>query len=113
MQPNIKLPKKPEFLMYWALLYQTGTSAPTSIILLNTFNDTPVWSYINPGEYQITLNNAFTLDKTGVLLSPTSGITGIGYNLDPNYLIIYTKDASDTPQNDYLYSTLIQIIVKS
>jgi hypothetical protein len=45
--------------VYSALVSQTGTSAPTAVILENTLNGTPVFSYVNSGEYLLTLSGAF------------------------------------------------------
>jgi hypothetical protein len=45
--------------VYSALLSQTGTSAPTAVILENTLGGTPVFSYVGEGEYRMTLSGAF------------------------------------------------------
>jgi hypothetical protein len=51
--------------VYTALLTQTGTDAPTAIVLENTLGFVPNWQYINIGTY--TINNAlFTNNKTTV-----------------------------------------------
>ncbi len=45
--------------VYAALVSQTGTSAPTAVILENTLGGTPVFSYVSEGEYRMTLSGAF------------------------------------------------------
>lgn len=45
--------------VYSALVSQTGTSAPTAVILENTLGGTPVFSYVSEGEYRMTLSGAF------------------------------------------------------
>ena len=58
--------------VYTALLTQTGTNAPVATVLENTLGGTIVWTRNNTGQYNGTLTNAFTTDKTWV------GIMGIG-----------------------------------
>ena len=50
--------------VYTALISQTGTNAPTAIVLENTLGGTIVWSYSITGEYIGTLNGAFLNNKT-------------------------------------------------
>ena len=50
--------------VYTALLSQSGTNAPTAVVLENTLGDTVVWSYSITGEYIGTLNGAFLNNKT-------------------------------------------------
>lgn len=49
--------------VYRALLSQSGTNAPTAIVLENTIGNI-VWSYISQGSYYGTLANAFPIAKT-------------------------------------------------
>ena len=49
----------PSYKVYRALLTQTGTSAPTAIVLENTLGGTPVWSRGTAGVYELTLTGAF------------------------------------------------------
>lgn len=53
--------------VYRALISQTGTNAPTAIVLENTLGGTPVWSYEGVGFYNLTLADVFTLNKTFVM----------------------------------------------
>lgn len=63
----------PGYLVYRALLTQTGTDAPTATVLENTLGGTVVWTYNSAGSYKATLTGAFTADKTFLFFggSPT------------------------------------------
>jgi hypothetical protein len=50
---------QPSYKVYTALLTQTGTSAPTAIVLENTLGGDVVWDYDSPGHYLAILNGAF------------------------------------------------------
>lgn len=50
--------------VYTALLSQSGTSAPTAVILENTFGGAIVWTTLGDGQYVGTLAGAFTENKT-------------------------------------------------
>ena len=52
------------YLVYTALLTQTGTDAPVATVLENTLGGAVVWSYIDAGNYYATLSGAFTANKT-------------------------------------------------
>ena len=53
---------------YVALMTQTGTAAPTVVVLENTIGDI-VWTRDSTGIYEGTLTGAFTLDKTYTMMS--------------------------------------------
>ena len=55
---------------YVALMTQTGTAAPTVVVLENTIGDI-VWTRASTGLYRGTLIGAFTLDKTYTMMSVT------------------------------------------
>ena len=57
---------------YTALISQTGTSAPTATVLENTLGGTVVWTRTGAGAYVATLSNAFTINKTFLLLAPSA-----------------------------------------
>ena len=52
------------YLVYTALLTQTGTNAPVATVLDNTLGGTVVWSRDSQGIYVATLSGAFTANKT-------------------------------------------------
>ena len=58
---------------YVAILNQSALVAPSASIISNTLSGTPLWAYISPGQYSLTLTGAFPLDKTYI-----SGIVGDG-----------------------------------
>jgi len=77
--------------VYTALITQTGTTAPTVIVLENTIDPTISFVYNDVGDYDIvSSNSAFTIDKTFVI-SPL--ITG---QLDTN---VFTLNNSTTNIN--------------
>jgi len=55
--------------VYTALLTQTGTSAPTAIVLENTLGGTVVWGRNVTGVYYATLIGAFTINKTALFVT--------------------------------------------
>jgi hypothetical protein len=52
------------YLVYTALLTQTGTDAPVATVLENTLGGTVVWSYGGAGSFVATLSGVFTSNKT-------------------------------------------------
>jgi hypothetical protein len=59
--------------VYTALLTQTGTNAPTAIVLENTIGNI-VWTRNGTGSYDGTLAGAFTESKTAAFISiPSNG----------------------------------------
>ncbi len=51
-------------LVYKAFLSQSGTSAPTVVVVANTLGGTVVWTRVNTGRYVGTLAGAFPATKT-------------------------------------------------
>jgi hypothetical protein len=108
--------------VYKALLSQSGTDAPTAVILENTLGDI-VWTYDGIGSYEGTLNGAFSnktvfypLNNTSnvSVLSDTMQVFGIGKNdLDSIYLSTGIEDATGARDvaNDVLFETLVLIEV--
>ena len=52
------------YLVYTAILNQSGTDAPVANVLQNTLGGTVVWARDGAGSYTATLSNAFTENKT-------------------------------------------------
>lgn len=98
------------YLVYTALLSQTGTSAPTATVLENTLGGTVVWTYNAEGSYIGTLTGAFTADKTAIF---TGGFDGFyfSYRGSANTVTILTYDETLTLANDYLNKNPIEIRV--
>ena len=59
--------------VYKALLTQSGTDAPVATVLVNTLSGTPVWSYVDVGQYTVTLTDEFTELKTFISNTSNSG----------------------------------------
>ena len=55
--------------VYTGLISQTGTNDPTVVIMENTIGNI-VWQRIATGQYTATLTNAFTVDKTYLVVGP-------------------------------------------
>jgi hypothetical protein len=51
---------------YVALITQTGTGAPTAVVLENTLGGTVSWARTSSGVYTATLSSVFTANKTWV-----------------------------------------------
>ena len=68
------------YLVYTALLTQSGTDAPVATVLENTLGGTVVWTRDSAGFYNGTLNGAFTANKTILLVG--GGIASIGSELN-------------------------------
>ena len=99
--------------VYTALLSQTGTSAPTAIVLENTFGGAIVWSYVAIGQYNATLNGAFTNNKTAIRPFETSSTVGSGRSthLSDSIIRFSTVGASGVNVDSILTSKLIEIRV--
>ncbi len=68
---NVKTVTIPaDYLVYSALITQTGTSAPTAIVLKNTIPGTMTWSYASIGQYQLRNSGTpFTANKVQVFVN--------------------------------------------
>ena len=72
--------------VYTALLSQSGTNAPTAVVLENTLGGTVVWTRTSTGSYLGTLTGVFTANKTfctttiGMYLSGGSNSIGLVRN---------------------------------
>lgn len=98
---------------YVALLTQTGTSAPSAIVLDNSLGFTPVWSYDSQGSYFLTYSGGFTTNKTTVLINQNrSNRHNAAYWNDSNSITVETSVIStNTLADDILENTLIEIRV--
>jgi hypothetical protein len=102
---------------YVALLNQSGTSAPTAIILENTFSEIPTFSRTSTGVYKLELIDAFTLDKTFIVTGSADISGGIGdfatliaRRFDEDTITLYTYD-NFTSSDALLVNTSIEIRV--
>jgi hypothetical protein len=68
--PSYSTPYK----VYSALLTQSGTDAPTAIILENTLGEIPIWTRVNRGNFRLTSpNSTFDKEKTITMITPQIG----------------------------------------
>lgn len=80
---------------YKALLSQSGSNAPTAIVLENTLGEVPTFVYSDIGEYRLTtVGNIFETNKTIVnfqLITSENGQISI-YSVSENTILIITYD---------------------
>jgi len=105
--------KSDDYLVYTALITQTGTSAPTATVLKNTLGGTVVWSYNGVGDYTATLSGVFTANKTTVTaisnnISTAKEASGVWETTST--IDVYTTDAWDSA-NDVLNVSFFEIRV--
>jgi len=107
--------------IYTALLTQTGTNAPTAIVLENTLGTTPTFTYypgsgFDPliGVYSIDASDTFIPNKTTVYCAnANNGLILLDPNLGaPNNIYIYSYDITGPSLADnILNNTFIEIRV--
>jgi hypothetical protein len=86
--------------VYIGLLSQTGSSAPTDVVLENTLGFTPVWSYISAGTYSISQLDGFPIEKVYVntpliVNNNINDYYAIDNTYFPNTLIVKTLSGLD------------------
>lgn len=99
---------------YVALLSQSGTDAPTAIILENTLGVTPTFVYNTVGQYSIIATGKFTIDKTAVTISQIDSDAGkrMVYQDDINTINIYSYDSSGSPNDDSLNDNVAYTVIE-
>lgn len=101
------------YLVYTALLTQSGTSAPTADVLENTLGDI-VWTRQSAGNYIGTLEGAFTAGKTVTMITnnwDNNVIYICGENSFPDSIYIETKSIPTVDVDDKLVKTPVEIRV--
>lgn len=105
------------YLVYTALLTQTGTSAPVATVLENTLGGTVSYTYTTDGTYKAvgSTNGLFPTNRTVVIMGPPYaagyGIFG-AHNEDVTEKEIFILTTlSGVEANEILYLTAIQILV--
>jgi hypothetical protein len=99
------------YLKYVALLSQTGTGAPTAVVLENTLGGTVVWTRSDVGDYRATLSGVFTENKTVIFNNLTGGFANYIFWNSTSEIAINTTDNTGTFVDDALVSTSIEIRV--
>ena len=74
--------------VYTAIITQTGTDAPTAVVLQNTLGITPTLTRFATGNYRITASNTFTANKTFCIVGQEAN-SGTGMNY------IWASDSND------------------
>ncbi len=91
------------YLVYTALLTQSGTDAPVATVLENTLGGTVVWTRTGDGQYTGTLAGAYTENKTYIsALYPTANFNEFRFNRATDNTIVIQSEG-DT---DYGYATI-------
>lgn len=92
---------------YVAVISQESDEDPTAIVLENTFDETPVWSYFDDGKYNLTAVNDIFAGYVGVFFSstgnePFEGVLGNyaelsgGISKNDNELNFYSANVDGT-----------------
>lgn len=100
--------------VYRALLTQTGTSAPTAVVLENTLGVTPTFSYVGVGNYTLTATGVVTAGKmfARIQAALTGGYwSSVNTLSSPNTVQIQTFNNVGGGTNAQLNSTPIEIII--
>jgi len=103
--------------IYRALITQSGTNAPTAVVLENTFGATLTFSYNVVGQYRVNLAGAFTVNQTAITLDQSLMNVSIGKYAgaspgDIDSCDIYVVDMTDHLFYDgFLVDNVLQIIV--
>jgi len=106
--------------VYRALLTQTGTAAPTAVVLENSLGGTVVWTRSIAGTYIGTLTGAFPTAKTFLKQSAFSYISGpadddVLFAVQPNTVnsvsVLTMTGATSAGVDAYLTNTPVEILV--
>lgn len=102
---------------YVALLSQTGTDAPSQIVLNNTISDSNIlWQYTGVGIYTGTLSGAFITNKTTAIINPisdsgTGDLCGVFIVNENTIIVSTTTQTTITPKDEVLFNTKLEITV--
>jgi hypothetical protein len=107
------------YLVYTALLTQTGTDAPVATVLENTIDVTLQWVYLAPGQYRLALpsfpsSGPFIVGKTFVFIgSAVSGVLQLYANNNTsmgipqnNGIIVRNYDSSFSLVDDFTNTSI-------
>jgi hypothetical protein len=104
------------YLVYTALLTQSGTSAPTATVLDNTLGGAVTWGYTSDGTYDFTLPFATPTNKFVTIIGPAS--EGLGNNVYAQSAstgagagVVNTGVIGSSFLDDELYNTYFEIRV--
>lgn len=104
------------YLVYSALISQTGTNNPTATILQNTLPGTPTWAYEGTGGYSISLTGVFDSTKTVVFFGSSNANNSNGvviltnHNAMPDAIFFASYDLAGTLTNGL--GTLVPVEIR-
>jgi hypothetical protein len=96
--------------VYTALLTQTGTNAPTAVVLENTLGGSITFGYTGVGTYSANSSSFFTTSKTSVILGGLGAYSSGSFILD-NSTITLTTAVGGVYDNGGLTNTFLEIRV--
>lgn len=101
--------------MYWALLNQVGSSAPTATVLFNNTGKDITYSFISQGVYGVTVPG-FNQAKTVMEVEPYGEDLAVttasgGSAVDMKIVAYNAFSPAGGPQDDYLQNTPIKIYI--
>jgi hypothetical protein len=100
------------YLVYTALLSQSGTDAPVATVLENTLGGEVVWSRGAEGYYVATLADTFTVNKTFFLHNGQgSSIVSTGNDSQPNSVYVQKEAVNPLGAQDGLAEFCLEIRV--
>lgn len=103
------------YLVYTALLNQSGTDAPVATVLENTLGGDVIWSYVDVGAYFATLAGVFLENKTWMMIttggSLNSAFSIIIYRNTNSQIEVDTYDDTENPANGILLNNSVEIRV--
>ncbi len=104
------------YLVYTALLSQSGTDAPVATVLENTLGGSVTWSYDSAGTYSFAMPSATPTNKFVTIIGPAS--EGLGNNIYAQSAstgagagVVNTGIIADSFLDDELYNTYFEIRV--
>lgn len=98
--------------VYTALLSQSGTSAPTGVVLENTLGGTITFSRTVAGNYLATLTGAFISNKTACFITATTGtFVHQAVRNSINDVVIITLNNSNIATDSLLSNTTFEVRV--
>jgi hypothetical protein len=103
----------PPYKVYTALITQSGTNPPTSIVLENTIG-TITFTYTATGFYSAVSTGLFTLNKTACFINESNGNTTlIAKANNVNSVTILSQSPTGNFQNDSIDKATLEIRVYS
>jgi len=97
--------------VYTALLSQSGTNAPTAIVLENTLGGIITWARGAIGVYTGTLTGVFTTNKTAILISAIGNHLASSNWSSVNEITVRTYDTAGGSSDNRLFDNTIEIRV--